>query len=91
MVDRIGVETDERITEDAAKHLSAARKGMINRMQDMPDRILRMRDIRSASAQAKAAFDDSYEQLLVDYRRNYGTSENYDDTQQFRENVPSGA
>jgi hypothetical protein len=85
MVDRIGVETDERITEDAAKHLSAARKGMLGRMERMPEQIRRMRDINSANAESRAAFEGSMANLLKAFHENYGTPENYDDTAQFRE------
>lgn len=80
MVDAVAVETDERITNDAAKHLGAIQNQMTDKLISMPDQVRRMREITSAMAEGKAAFDQNMDKLRAIFNQNYDTPQGYDDS-----------
>lgn len=80
MVDAVAVETDERITSDAAKHLGAIQNQMADKLSSMPDQVRRMREITSAMAEGKAAFDQKMDELRTIFNKNFDTPQGYDDS-----------
>jgi chromosome segregation ATPase len=81
MVDKVATETDERLTEDAARHLSAIQGNAIDRLKAIPEQVKRLRDIKSASDLKKAAFDRDFNGLLDQFHHNWGTPAGFDDAQ----------
>lgn len=83
MVDKISVETDERLTVDAAQHLGAIRGNALDRLESMPEQLNRLRKVTEGVAKGTADFDERMKKLMDAFHENFGTSKGYDDAQSF--------
>lgn len=83
MVDSVGIESDERITTDAAQHQAAIQRNMLGRLESMPEHLRRIRDVTQATAKSNAEFDAKMSKLLDAFHENFGTKKGYDDAAQY--------
>lgn len=79
LVDSVAVETDERITEDATKHLAAGRNALQEKLESLPEDIKRMRQLTAAEVQSAATFEAGLEKLRDLAAHNWNTPQGYDD------------
>lgn len=85
MVDSVAVETDERITQDAAKHNAAIMGNLLGKIESFPEQVKRMRQITAANAEKVAEFDAGMAKALDAFYKNFGTEHGYDDSGHYGE------
>ena len=88
MIDKVGVETDERMATDAAARSQAMRDNTINRMRAIPERVRRLRQITGAENENQAKFEQDFAEAITEFQNNFGTAPGYDDRGSYRTNTP---